>query len=81
MLVLHDPTTAVDSVTELNIAEGLLELRHGTDPRTTIVLTSSPALLAAADRVIVIDDGRVIAAETHHRLAETDAVYQTVVVR
>lgn len=81
VLVLHDPTTAVDSVTESNIAAGLLELRHGTDPRTTIVLTSSPALLAAADRVVVIDDGRAVVTETHHRLAETDAVYQAAVIR
>ncbi|MFD6860046.1 ABC transporter ATP-binding protein [Rhodococcus sp. NPDC060090] len=81
VLVLHDPTTAVDSVTELNIAEGLLALRHGTDPRTTIVLTSSPALLAAADRVVVIDEGRVVATATHHQLVEIDAVYQEAVVR
>ncbi|TDE94773.1 ABC transporter ATP-binding protein [Occultella glacieicola] len=49
VLVLHEPTTAVDSVTEALIAERLPRLRAG---RTTLLLTTSPALLAACDRVI-----------------------------
>jgi ABC-type multidrug transport system fused ATPase/permease subunit len=49
VLVLHEPTTAVDSVTEAVIAERLPRLRSG---RTTILLTTSPALLAVCDRVI-----------------------------
>lgn len=48
-LVLHDPTTAVDSVTEQTIASRLREMRHG---RSTILITSSPALLSACDRVV-----------------------------
>ncbi len=51
VLVLHEPTTAVDSVTESLIAERLPGLRHG---RTTILLTTSPALLAACDRVVEV---------------------------
>ena len=50
VLVLHDPTTAVDAVTELVIAAGIRRVR-GSD-RTTIVITSSPALCGAADRVV-----------------------------
>jgi putative ABC transport system ATP-binding protein len=49
VLVLHDPTTAVDAVTEIEIAAGLREVRAG---RTTLLVTSSPALLDAADRVV-----------------------------
>lgn len=49
VLVLHEPTTAVDSVTEALIAERLPALRAG---RTTVLLTTSPALLAACDRVV-----------------------------
>jgi putative ABC transport system ATP-binding protein len=49
VLVLHDPTTAVDAVTEAEIAAGLRRVRAG---RTTIVVTSSPALLGVADRVV-----------------------------
>lgn len=49
VLVLHDPTSAVDSVTEALIAERLRELRQG---RTTLLLTSSPTLLGVCGRVI-----------------------------
>jgi len=49
VLVLHEPTTAVDSVTESLIADRLPRLRTG---RTTVLLTTSPALLDACDRVI-----------------------------
>lgn len=77
VLVLHDPTTAVDAVTEGEIATGLRELRNG---RTTIVVTSSPALLAVADRVIVVDGGRVVAEGTHAELAAGDASYRASVL-
>ncbi len=66
VLVLHDPTTAVDTVTEARIAAGLAELRRG---RTTILVTTSPALLAAADRVVLLDDGRVAGEGSHAELA------------
>jgi len=54
LLVLHDPTTAVDAVTEHAIAKGVKAMRAGL---TTVVVTNSPALLAAADRVVVLDAG------------------------
>ncbi|SFW81489.1 ABC transporter ATP-binding protein [Amycolatopsis australiensis] len=66
VLVLHDPTTAVDTVTEARIAAGLAELRRG---RTTILVTTSPALLAAADRVVLLDDGRIAGEGSHADLA------------
>ncbi|WP_330275559.1 ABC transporter ATP-binding protein/permease [Lentzea sp. NBC_00516] len=49
VLVLHDPTTAVDSVTEHTIATRLREVRAG---RSTLLITSSPALLGSCDRVV-----------------------------
>lgn len=54
MLVLHDPTTAVDSVTEAVIADRLRDARRGL---STILLTSSPTLLAACDTVVDLTDG------------------------
>ncbi|MGO2193964.1 MAG: ABC transporter transmembrane domain-containing protein [Brachybacterium sp.] len=48
VLVLHDPTTAVDSVTEAVIADRLRRFRRG---RSTLIITASPALLGACDRV------------------------------
>lgn len=77
VLVVHDPTTAVDTVTEARIASGLREFRQG---RTTIVVTNSPALLAVTDRVILLDAGRVGAEGTHADLVRTDATYRTAVL-
>ncbi|MFI6406273.1 ABC transporter ATP-binding protein [Streptomyces sp. NPDC050548] len=77
VLVVHDPTTAVDTVTEARIAEGLREFRQG---RTTIVVTNSPALLAVTDHVILLDAGRVGAEGTHAELVRTDATYRTAVL-
>ncbi|MEV5963178.1 ABC transporter ATP-binding protein [Kribbella sp. NPDC051952] len=78
VLVLHDPSTAVDAVTEELLAEGLAEERAGL---TTLVLTSSPALLGKMDRVVVIADGSVVAEGIHAELAESDSVYQEAVLR
>ncbi|MBB4909948.1 ABC transporter ATP-binding protein [Actinophytocola algeriensis] len=78
VLVLRDPTTAVDAMTEERIAHGIAELRRDA---STVVITSSPALLAVADRVVVIADGHVIASGTHTELSEVDARYQEAVLR
>ncbi|MFD2354151.1 hypothetical protein ACFSTC_40035 [Nonomuraea ferruginea] len=80
ILVMHDPTTAVDAVTEHEIARGLRALR-GTGELTTVVVTSSPALLAMTDRVVVLDGGRVAAEGTHADLAVTDDDYNRAVLR
>ncbi|GAB3996166.1 ABC transporter transmembrane domain-containing protein [Nocardioides marmoraquaticus] len=77
VLVLHDPTTAVDAVTEHRMARGLRTARDGL---TTWVLTSSPALLAQADRVALVVDGRVVAAGTHADLVARDD-YREAVLR
>ncbi len=72
VLVLHEPTTAVDAVTELRIARGVRRLRQG---RTTIVVTTSPALLAAADLVCFGSS-----AGTHAELMDSDAAYRNTVL-
>ncbi|GAA4722038.1 ABC transporter ATP-binding protein [Nocardioides endophyticus] len=53
VLVLHDPTTAVDSVTEHAIAGRLRGVRAG---RSTLLIVSAPALLSACDRVVELPD-------------------------
>lgn len=81
VLVLHDPTTAVDSVTEQRIASGIRAARHapGSD-RTTWVLTSAPALLAQADRVVLVRADGTVVEGSHHELA-ADPVYRELVLR
>lgn len=77
VLVVHDPTTAVDAVTEARIAEGLRAYRQG---RTTVVVTNSPALLAVADRVVLLDGGRIGAEGRHADLVRTHPAYRTAVL-
>ncbi|BAL88765.1 putative ABC transporter ATPase and permease protein [Actinoplanes missouriensis 431] len=82
LLVLHDPTTAVDAMTEHAIAGGIRALRHGPDAGYgTVVITSSPALLAVTDRVVVIGDGTVVAEGSHAELSATDESYRRAVLR
>jgi putative ABC transport system ATP-binding protein len=62
VIVLHDPTTAVDASTEAAIAHGVRRVRA---EATTIIITTSPALLAVCDRVLVVVDGAVQAVGNH----------------
>ena len=81
ILVLAEPTSAVDAMTEQRIADGIQALRHpDNSDLTTIVVTSSPAILAAADRVVLIRKGRIVASGTHHELAQDDD-YREAVLR
>ncbi len=64
ILVLHEPTTAVDSVTEALIAGRLRDARRGA---STLVVTTSPTLLAVADRVVWIRADEVTVGQ-HARL-------------
>ncbi|MGJ9413818.1 ABC transporter ATP-binding protein [Aeromicrobium sp. CF4.19] len=77
-LVLQDPTSAVDAVTEQSIAEGLRTVRAG--GRSTLVITSSPALLQRAHRVVVVRAGRSVA-EGDHATLLADPAYREAVLR
>ncbi|PCG86261.1 multidrug ABC transporter ATP-binding protein [Streptomyces sp. WZ.A104] len=77
VLVVHDPTTAVDAATEARIAAGIRRARTG---RTTVLVTSSPALLAATDRVVLIDGGAIAAEAPHEDLVRDHPVYRTAVL-
>lgn len=71
VLVLHDPTTAVDAVTEQHIAEALVAARRRED-RATMILTRAPALLRHADHVVYLRGGRVAAEGEHAALMERE---------
>ena len=76
VLVLHDPTTAIDAATEDRIAAGLARVRAR---RTTLLVTSSPALLARCDRVVLVTDGTVTAEGRHADLV-ADPTYRAAVL-
>jgi ABC-type multidrug transport system fused ATPase/permease subunit len=78
VLVLVEPTSAVDAHTEARIADRLREARRG---RTTVVVTTSPLVLDRADRVALVQDGRVTAEGRHRELLRDDPYYRDVVTR
>ena len=78
ILVMVEPTSAVDAHTEALIAERLAAHRAG---RTTIVTTGSPLLLHHADRVAFLSGGVVTAYGTHEELLRTNRGYRSVVAR
>ncbi|WP_405782853.1 ABC transporter transmembrane domain-containing protein [Streptomyces sp. NBC_00859] len=78
VLVLDEPTSAVDSHTEARVARSVKELRAG---RTTVVFASSPLLLDHADRVVFVHGGVVAAAGPHRELLHGDERYRAVVTR
>jgi ABC-type multidrug transport system fused ATPase/permease subunit len=78
VLVLVEPTSAVDAHTEARIADRLGEARAG---RTTVVCTTSPLMLDRAAHVAFVEDGRVVAEGTHRDLLRTEPRYAAAVTR
>ncbi|MBL1068082.1 ABC transporter ATP-binding protein [Streptomyces sp. 7-21] len=78
VLVLDEPTSAVDAHTEARVAEALRALRAG---RTTVVFTSSPLLLDRADEVVFVRGGQVAASGSHRALLHGAPAYRAVVTR
>ncbi|TWJ23042.1 ABC-type multidrug transport system fused ATPase/permease subunit [Micromonospora endolithica] len=78
VLILVDPTSAVDAHTEARVAQRLRAARAG---RTTIVLATSPLLLGCADEVAHLRDGRIVGTGTHLELLEQDPSYRALVSR
>jgi ABC-type multidrug transport system fused ATPase/permease subunit len=78
VLILVEPTSAVDAHTEARIAGRLADFRTG---RTTVVCTTSPLVLDWADEVAFVDAGRVAAAGPHRELLTTVPRYAATVTR
>jgi ABC-type multidrug transport system fused ATPase/permease subunit len=78
ILVLVEPTSAVDAHTEARIAGRLAAVRSG---RTTVVCTTSPLLLDRADTVIYVEGGRVRAVGNHRTLLDAEPRYAATVTR
>jgi ATP-binding cassette subfamily B protein len=70
VLILDDATSAVDPTKEHEIRDALGEVMRD---RTTVVIAHRPATIALAERVVLIDDGRVAADGTHEETAGAPA--------
>ncbi|GHJ46091.1 ABC transporter [Catellatospora sp. TT07R-123] len=78
ILIMVEPTSAVDAHTEARIAQRLGAARAG---RTTLIASTSPLLLDRADHVVFVEDGKVTAEGTHRELLSSEPRYRAVVTR
>jgi ATP-binding cassette, subfamily B, bacterial len=78
ILILDDATSSVDPSKEHEIRAALAEVMQG---RTTIIIAHRPATIALADRVVLLDEGRLVADGTHERLLATSPRYREVLAR
>jgi ATP-binding cassette subfamily B protein len=75
VLVLDDATSAVDVQVEARILAALAELMHG---RTNLLIGHREPTLRLADRVLLLEGGRIIASGTHLQLMASEARYRAV---
>lgn len=76
VLVLDEPTSAVDAANEAEITKALETLTEG---RTTLLIAHRLSTVLSADRIVVVDQGRVVEVGTHQDLLARQNVYATLV--
>jgi ABC-type multidrug transport system fused ATPase/permease subunit len=78
ILILDEPTAALDAVTEAQVFDAVRRLRSG---RTTLVIAHRLSTVREADRILVLDRGRVIAQGGHAELVDTCELYADMCAR
>ncbi len=75
VLILDDSTSAVDVDTEGKIQDALAEIMKG---RTSIVIAQRISTVMGADKIVVLDDGKVTAVGKHAELMESSPIYREI---
>jgi len=78
ILVLDEATANVDAYTEALIQEAMDEIRRG---RTTVIIAHRFSTLRKADRIVIIEEGRIVGQGSHHDLVESSPTYERLVHR
>ena len=73
LLLLDEATSNLDSESELLVQEALTALFHG---RTAFVIAHRLSTIQRADRILVLDQGRIVQTGTHSELVATPGLYQ-----
>jgi ABC-type multidrug transport system fused ATPase/permease subunit len=73
LLILDEPTSSLDAISEEIVFDALRRLRRG---RTTIVIAHRLSTVRDADRILVLDGGRIAAAGRHEELLESSVLYR-----
>ena len=74
ILIFDDSTSAVDTATEARIRRALAALDHV----TKIIIAQRVTSVMEADKIVILDDGRIHAVGTHQKLLKSDPIYQEI---
>lgn len=77
VLILDDSTSAVDTATDASIRRAFAEEIPGT---TKLIVAQRISSVQDADRILVLDDGRVSGFDTHDALVENNAIYREIFI-
>jgi ABC-type multidrug transport system fused ATPase/permease subunit len=78
ILILDEPTSSLDAISEEIVFSALRRLRAG---RTTIVIAHRLSTVRDADRILVLDGGRIAASGRHDELLQTSPLYRRMCAR